>query len=71
MEGAIDSDQKIRLAHKEFAHKKTKNDCKLRNTFQKIFFLLQILKFADNKTANNEVRLCITTLTVYFIFVFF
>ncbi len=32
---AIDRDQKIRLACNEFAYKKTKNDCKLGDTFQK------------------------------------
>ncbi len=32
---AIDRDQKIRLAYNEFAVKKTKNDRKLRDTFQK------------------------------------
>ncbi len=32
---AIDRDQKIWFAYNEFAYKKTKNDCKLGDTFQK------------------------------------
>ncbi len=32
---AIDRDQKIRLAYNEFACKKTNNDCKLGDAFQK------------------------------------
>jgi hypothetical protein len=31
----IDRDQKIRLAYNKFAYKKTKNDCKLEDSFQK------------------------------------
>jgi hypothetical protein len=48
--------QKIKLAFKELANKKIKNDCKLQDMFQK-YEQLQIHEFADKMTTYDEVHL--------------
>jgi len=63
------------LAYNEFTYKKTKDHCKLEDTFQKKgHFQSHILKFADKKTACNEGRLyfvskinkCLYTKIIYY-----
>jgi len=55
---ARDRDSKNRLAYNEFAYKKTKDDCKLEDRFQKKAISgSHIRKIADKKTAYNEGRL--------------
>jgi hypothetical protein len=55
---AKDRDQKIRLAYKEFANKKTTDDYKIGERYlKKANFNTHIRKIADKKTAYNEVRL--------------
>jgi hypothetical protein len=55
------------LAYNEFAYKKTKDHCKLEDTFQKkAIFQSHILEFADKKTSNNEGRLYYKTFTGLF-----
>ncbi len=55
---AIDRDRKICLAYKEFAYKKTKDDCKLDDRFCKQHHSQShACKFADKKTTYKEARL--------------
>jgi len=55
---ARDRDPKNRLVCNEFEYKKTKDDCKLEDRFQKKAISgLNIHKIEDKKTAYNEGRL--------------
>ncbi len=50
--------EKNRLAYNKFANKKTKDDCKLEDRFQKKAISgLHICEIADKKTAYNECHL--------------
>jgi len=52
---ARDADSKNRLTYNECAYKKTKDDCKLEDWFQKKAISgSHIRKIADKKTAYNE-----------------
>jgi len=52
---ARDRDPKNRLSYNEFAYKKTKDDCKFEDRFQKKAISgLHISEIADKKTAYNE-----------------
>jgi len=53
-----DRDSKNRLEYNEFAYKKTKDDCKLEDRFQKKAISgLHVGEIADKKTAYNKGRL--------------
>ncbi len=55
---ARDRDSKNWFAYNEFAYKKTKDDCKLDDRFQKKAISgLHIREIADKKTAYDEGRL--------------
>ncbi len=55
----LDRNWKFWLTYNEFAYKKTKNDCKLRDTFQKT----GQFAIADTRTRRKNTAYCITRST--------